>query len=172
MFVKMVSPRPNKSFSSLPRSFMESREVSPTRKGEEDNGTSLDFDKFVKIIEKIAQKLYPDLAEEQALNAIVDLHLYRLIDEKKLLMKNIDTKSHLKKLMQILKEPSVVDILGKLKKALHHLYNFYADEGGLIDSDRFLKFCRDFEIFPHVLPRGKIMQLFYNLASLYPFLTK
>lgn len=169
MFIKLVSQKPSKTFSSV-----QCRSNSPIRKDDEtiSTGANLTFDQFTKILEMIGMKVYDDLSQEQAINAIIDLHLYRVIDEKKMLLKNIDTKSHLKKLMQILKEPSVVDILSRLKKAFHPYYILYADEVGVIDSDRFLKFCRDFEIFPHVLPRGKIIQLFYNLASLYPFLTK
>ena len=36
--------------------------------------------------------------------------------------------------------------------------------------ERFIKFSREFSIFPDILSRAKLMQLFYNLATLQPIL--
>jgi hypothetical protein len=59
-----------------------------------------------------------------------------------------------------------------MKKCLHSFYLFYCEEDLTMDFERFMRFCKDFDIFPHILPRAKIMQLFLNLSSLYPFLKK
>jgi hypothetical protein len=42
----------------------------------------------------------------------------------------------------------------------------------MMNFEKFLRFCREFEIFPQILPRTKLMELFHNLASLYPLLLK
>ena len=59
-----------------------------------------------------------------------------------------------------------------MKKSLHAFYLYYCEEDMTMDFERFTKFCKDFDIFPGILPRTKIMQLFLNLSSLYPFLKK
>lgn len=63
-------------------------------------------------------------------------------------------------------------MLGKLKKSLHPYFIYYCKDGDMMNFEQFLKFCREFEIFPQILPRTKLMELFYNLASLYPLLLK
>jgi len=46
-------------------------------------------------------------------------------------------------------------------------YKFYANSKSLINSEKFLKFYKDFEIFPDLLGKSKIIRIFSTLAKLY-----
>lgn len=61
-------------------------------------------------------------------------------------------------------------MLAKLKASLHPYFSFYADQAGCMSFDCFMKFCKDFGVFPDMFSRAKLMQLFYNLATLHPVL--
>jgi len=175
--VKMLSSKSIQSNHSVSRENMSS--ISPRRIHDEPDAKHsksspgrLNFEQFLKVIEFIAMKVFPETDDEESMQQLIEQYLSKIPDEKLAVLKDMDTKIHLKKLMKILKEPAVVDILGKLKKSLHPYYSLYCEEDSNMDFQHFIKFCRDFEIFPHILPRGKLMELFYNLASLHPYLSK
>ena len=43
----------------------------------------------------------------------------------------------------------------------------YADSKGLMNFERFVKFCKDFSIFPDILPKSRISTFFYTLAAIH-----
>lgn len=61
-------------------------------------------------------------------------------------------------------------MLSKLKESLHPYFNYYAGKGGRMSSEQFMRFCKDFGIFPEVLPKSKLIQNFSDLATLQPIL--
>ena len=47
-------------------------------------------------------------------------------------------------------------------------YMYYADQkSGLLNFDGFSKFCSDFEIFPDILSKPKIMRFFKTLSGFF-----
>jgi hypothetical protein len=131
----------------------------------------LEFEHFLKALEIISGRLYPDLEDDVALQKIIDINLNQITPERNGALELVDTKlAHVKKLMDLLKNADVVDVIGKLKKSLHPYYAFYCDAASQITFEQFLKFCKDFEIFPKILARSKLMLLFYNLATLHPLI--
>ena len=70
--------------------------------------------------------------------------------------------------MEILKDDTIVEILGCVHRSMMPYYNFYADQkSGLLGFDGFSKFCTDFEIFPDILNKPKIMRFFKTLSGFY-----
>jgi hypothetical protein len=41
-----------------------------------------------------------------------------------------------------------------------------------MNFEQFLRFCKDFEIYPQIISRTRIQQIFNNLATLFPLLNK
>jgi len=70
--------------------------------------------------------------------------------------------------MEILKDDTIVEILGCVHRALMPYYSFYADQkSGLLSFDGFSRFCSDFEIFPDILSKPKIMRFYKTLSGFY-----
>lgn len=53
-------------------------------------------------------------------------------------------------LIQILQDKQMVEVLGCVHKALYPIYVLYSDSGNFICFKQFIKFMKDFEIFPNI----------------------
>lgn len=62
--------------------------------------------------------------------------------------------------MILLKDQNIVDVLGLLSRSLSKYLKFYQNIKGLISFDKMLKFYKDFEIFPNLIPKCKIIIIF------------
>ena len=75
--------------------------------------------------------------------------------------------------MEILKDQNIVQILGCAHKAMMPYYSHYADHKEfLMTFDGFSKFCSDFEIFPDILSKPKIMRFFKTLSGFFETTSK
>eukprot|EP00330_Aristerostoma_sp_ATCC50986_P001981 CAMPEP_0114576432 /NCGR_PEP_ID=MMETSP0125-20121206/1195_1 /TAXON_ID=485358 ORGANISM="Aristerostoma sp., Strain ATCC 50986" /NCGR_SAMPLE_ID=MMETSP0125 /ASSEMBLY_ACC=CAM_ASM_000245 /LENGTH=110 /DNA_ID=CAMNT_0001764943 /DNA_START=266 /DNA_END=598 /DNA_ORIENTATION=+ len=46
-------------------------------------------------------------------------------------------------------------------------YNYYSDSKGMMNFEKFTKFCKDFSLFPDIIAKGKISNFFYTLAAIH-----
>jgi hypothetical protein len=69
--------------------------------------------------------------------------------------------------MDLLKDPQIVEMLGLLHKSILVYYRFYSGPKGLISFEKFQRFYKDFEIFPDLLPKSKVVSIFQTLSKLY-----
>lgn len=70
--------------------------------------------------------------------------------------------------MEILKDDKIVDLLGCVHKAMMPFFSFYSDpKTELLGFEGFSKFCTDFEIFPDILSKPKIMRFFKTLSGFF-----
>ncbi len=69
----------------------------------------MNFEHYLKSIELIAGKLYPDYTLEEAVSYIIEKHLLYLIEQNKKQKVEAPTeKQHIKLLMEILKDQEMV----------------------------------------------------------------
>ena len=70
--------------------------------------------------------------------------------------------------MEILKDETIVEILGCVHRSMTPFFSFYSDpKTGLLSFEQFSKFCTDFEIFPDILSKPKIMRFFKTLSGFF-----
>lgn len=70
--------------------------------------------------------------------------------------------------MEILKDQDIVDLLGSAHRSMMSFYLYYANQQtGLLNFDGFSRFCTDFEIFPDILSKPKIMRFFKTLSGFF-----
>lgn len=69
--------------------------------------------------------------------------------------------------MELLRDESMVELLGCVHRSLLPYFAYYANHKGLMNFDGFSRFCSDFGIFPDVLSKSKIMKFFYTLSNFY-----
>jgi hypothetical protein len=73
----------------------------------------------------------------------------------------------IQKLMNILKDDEVLELLGIVHKTLYPYYIHYANSEGLMQFKQFCKFCSNFGIFPDYLPKAKLYKFFHTLSGFY-----
>lgn len=66
--------------------------------------------------------------------------------------------------MDILKDQEIVDLLGIMHKTLIFSFKYYSNNKNTINFDRFIKFCKDFGIFPDIVPKSKLLKIFNTLS--------
>lgn len=73
----------------------------------------------------------------------------------------------IEKLMEILKDNDVLELLGIVHRTLYPYYEYYSDDNGLMQFKHFNNFWKDFGIFPDYLPKAKLYKFFHTLAGFY-----
>jgi len=132
------------------------------------------FEVFLKVIEYVATFVNPKVKEEEAVKQVIGYYLEPLLNGGgKVSLSGNDVREQFKTLIKMLKDPALVDVLAFLKKQLHLVYKRYCSPQNVqINFAAFMKFCRDFAVFPNLMSRNKLMKMFYSLASLYPLINK
>ena len=131
------------------------------------------FEVFLKVIEHVAILVNPKVKEEEAVKHVIGYYLEPILNGGKVSLSGNDVREQFKILIKMLKDPALVDVLAFLKKQLHVVFKRYClPQNTQINFAGFMKFCRDFAVFPNLMSRNKLMKMFYSLASLYPLINK
>lgn len=175
-----LKPRKNKRKSSRLRksSYSLSSESQNIQQGKSKN--RLDFTGFLQALEVVA--LSNDREQSHPMK-VLDLIENRLIpltynnfegafDEEGGEKPNMNTiafkgEYYTYKLVSLLKDKSMIDILGAVHKVILPLYIFYADDNKQINEQNYKRFMKDFGIFPEMLSHSKLSQLFHEMSVLY-----
>ena len=129
----------------------------------------LEFEGWLVAIEQIAERLYEDSEVEQAVQHIIESHILKL-DQYICGTKHEQRTTGgqpLKVLVDLLKDPDMVQFLSLVHKSILVYYVHYADSKGLMNFERFVRFCKDFAIFPDIIPKSRIKMFFYTLAGIH-----
>jgi len=124
----------------------------------------LEYEAFLKGIEVVAKKLFPDLTLAKAAAKIIEKNLLKLEKEISQVQKTTGSKP-LKVLVDLLQDMKIVEFLGTVHKSMMLYYKFYADSKGMMNIEKFMQFCRDFGVFPHLVTKGKLCTFFHALAG-------
>ena len=57
--------------------------------------------------------------------------------------------------------------MGLMHQSLMVYYPYYTDQEGFMNIKEFMRFCRDFSIFPDYVSKSKLNGLFYTLATIH-----
>lgn len=69
--------------------------------------------------------------------------------------------------MDILKNSEVIEALSLVHKSVIYFYRYYANGMGFLDYEQFLRFCKDFAVFPDLIPQSKLKRFFCTLAAIH-----
>ena len=120
------------------------------------------FSQFLKSLESIAMRLYSDASLENAYLSFIQENLLTLEndwnDERGV------SSSSIKQLIGLLKSEEMIEVLIITHKSLLYFYKHYAESRGLMRFDGFIRFCKDFSIFPDLVSKSKLLRLFTTMA--------
>lgn len=126
--------------------------------------SKLEFATFLKALEMIAQKMYPEIDVQSSIKIIIE-KVCKLRDSKHVEQRTIGFHqiTHLKDFQQ---DESQMRILATVHKNIGVYFKYYADSRARINQTAFIKFLTDFEIFPIYISKARINKFFYTLAAL------
>ena len=125
----------------------------------------MDFNQFLKALEVLAEKLYPGLNLDEAYINLIENCIIQLDNEGNA-QRGLNSQ-YVSTLMEMLKDEDMIEALGIIHKTFSPYYNFYSDSMGFMNFTAFMKFCKDFQIFPDVLSKAKLLRFFYALSGIY-----
>lgn len=128
--------------------------------------TKMEFETFLKALELIAQKLYPEYDPCTSVSFLIEKHLLEISVPEMKEERSIGVH-HIKILVDLLKNPDIVFVLTRVHNNMKTIYNFYADCKGKMNIHQYMKFSKDFKIFPDILAKSKLFRLFYSFSSLF-----
>lgn len=114
----------------------------------------MDFAMFTQAINTISQKLFPGSSH---LKQFCRQYFPALIEKS--------YENEVKAVILMLKDQSLVEIVMLLSEALQPYSKYYMNENSLVNFENFLRFCRDFSVFPDLIQIKKLVPIFYTQAS-------
>jgi hypothetical protein len=121
------------------------------------------FSQFLKSLESIAMRLYPESNLENAYLSFIQENVLTLEndwnDERGV------SSSNIKQLIQLLKSEEMIEVLILVHKSLLYFYKHYSEPRGLMNFDGFIRFCKDFNMFPDLVSKSKLLRLFTTMAA-------
>ncbi|CAG9330376.1 unnamed protein product [Blepharisma stoltei] len=129
------------------------------------NNGRLDFKQFLKAIEQVAHRAFPNENLDNAFLHVVSEYIMKLEndwnDERGV------NSGYIRNLMEMLREPDVIETLNLVHKSIIYFYRFYSNSLGLMNFENFLRFTRDFAIFPDLIAKSKLHRFFHTLAGIH-----
>lgn len=125
----------------------------------------LEFETFLKALELVAAKLYPELPLETSIESIVVENLLRLLSASDY-EKKVAGLHQIAKVKEILSHDENVRMMGIVIENVEVYFDHYSDTKNHMNFENFVKFFKEFEIFPRFISKGKLSNYFYTLASL------
>ena len=125
----------------------------------------MDFGQFLKALELLSEKLYPGLSANEAFMNLVENCILQLDNEGNS-QRGLNS-SYVNTLMEMLKDENMIEALGIVHKMFTPYYLYYADTHGFMNFTSFIKFCKDFQIFPDLVSKAKLLRFFFALSGIY-----
>jgi len=133
----------------------------------------IDYPTFIIAIEILSRYLFSDLPSKQAIDKLI---VEYILNSKELLIKNNkinEIEQKIENLKQLQNNEEIISFLQIIHKAFYPLFSFYTkDNEGLMSLHTFMKFVKDFEIFPYLIGKAKLNSLFNSIAQYSSFVKK
>ncbi|CAI2382553.1 unnamed protein product [Moneuplotes crassus] len=124
---------------------------------------SLTFDQFKFSLNLIAMKVFgysPDGLQMLTQDYIIPL--------KDIVADQVTANTeHILQLMEILKDDEMIQLLELVYQTVYPYFEHYSENQELMSLSRFSQLCRDFNIFPDILPEEVVMDFFKTLSNFY-----
>ena len=113
----------------------------------------------------VAEKLYPDLSPAQSVEYLISNHLFKLLSSVDY-EPRVSGLHQISRLKEILADPDYVRMMSIVQENAQVYFDFYSDSKGHLNFEAYVRFFKDFEIFPRFMSKSKLANYFYTLASL------
>jgi hypothetical protein len=125
----------------------------------------IDYHTFIISIEILSRLLLNNLPVKQAIDTLI---VNYILNNKEIYNNKInEIEEKIENLKDLQNNQEIIEILQIVHKAFYPLFIYYSKENeGLMSIENFMKFTKDFEIFPFLIGKAKLNS-FYNGISQY-----
>ena len=132
----------------------------------------IDYPTFIIAIEILSRYLFNNLSSKQAIDKLI---VEYILTNKELNKKNKinEIEAKIESLKELQNNEEIISFLQIMHKAFYPLFSFYTkDTEGLMSLNIFMKFTKDFEIFPYLIGKAKLNSLFNAISQYSSFIKK
>ena len=124
----------------------------------------IDYPTFIISIEILSRYLYPNLPVKKAIDKLITEYILNNKEINNNKISEIEQK--IENLKELQNNAEMISFLQLVHKAFYPLFLFYTKENdGLMSLNDFMKFTKDFEIFPYLIGKAKLNSMFNNISQ-------
>ena len=124
----------------------------------------IDYPTFIISIEILSRLLFNDLPIKQAIDTLVVDYILNNKEMNNSKINEIEEK--IDNLKELQNSQDMIELLQVVHKAFYPLFIYYTKENeGLMSNKNFMKFTKDFEIFPYLIGKAKLNYFFYGISQ-------
>ena len=124
----------------------------------------IDYPTFIISIEILSRLLLNHLPIKQAIDTLI---VEYILNNKEINNNKInEVEEKIENLKELQNNQEMIEILQIVHKAFYPLFIYYTKENeGLMSIENFMKFTKDFEIFPYLIGKAKLNYFFNGIAQ-------
>ena len=119
--------------------------------------SKMQFDSFYQALAIIAKRLFPELTINKALELLIESKTERLEETE---------RNELGDVLDELNREEIRELIIWIQKTFKQYFDIYTNSKCKMEYETFLKFCRDFGIFPDLCNKPTLHTIFYHLCNL------
>ena len=124
----------------------------------------IDYPTFIISIEILARLLFNNVSIKQAIDTLI---VDYILNNKEINNNKInEIEDKIENLKELQNSQDMIEILQIAHKAFYPLFIYYTNENeGLMSNKNFMKFTKDFEIFPYLIGKAKLNSFFNGISQ-------
>jgi p25-alpha len=125
---------------------------------------SIEFQQFLKTLELISKKIFNDIPPQEAFNKLLEEYVLKL--EAQLSEERATNSRFIQETMEEFKSDEIIEALTLVQRSVFYYYKAYSSINLQMNFSGFIRFCKDFEIFPDIVSKSKLLRIFKTLAGI------
>ena len=126
----------------------------------------IDFDTFIIGIEIISRFIYPNLEIKEAIDNIITQNILPNLINNPNIEKIIEVDDKIEHLKELQNSEDFIKILEITHKSMTPIFKYYSkNTNNYLSRENFLKFCKDYEIFPSLISKAKLNSFFIGISQ-------
>ena len=124
----------------------------------------IDYPTFIISIEILSRLLFDEMPIKQAIDTLI---VEYILNNKEMSNNKInEIEEKIDNLKELQNNPEMIELLQVVHKAFYPLFIYYTKENdGLMSNKNFMKFTKDFEIFPYLIGKAKLNYFFNGISQ-------
>jgi hypothetical protein len=126
----------------------------------------INFETFLIGIEIISKLIYPNLETKEAIDKIINENIFPNTLNNINIEKIKEIEDKIENLKDLQSSEDFIKLLEITHKSITPIFLYYTkDTNNYLSRENFLKFCKDYEIFPSLMSKAKLNSFFIGISQ-------
>ncbi len=127
---------------------------------------NINFETFLIGIEIISKLIYPNLETKEAIDKIINENIFPHTLNNINIEKIKEIEDKIENLKDLQSSEDFIKLLEITHKSITPIFLYYTkDTNNYLSRENFLKFCKDYEIFPSLMSKAKLNSFFIGISQ-------